>query len=159
MYLLLWDWTLGSPHNVFLFMIRTDDVPLADFPSYLLANNGPPGIALTQPGSGRAGVMHYHNMGDAVEPRKSARLRRGCVGRAGSAAAGHVTPEVFLQGVSIGWAHLQPEERKVVRAASRSGRHIHDRLTVEPRIMLGRDLAKGSSTSSSSLQPQSCARR
>ncbi len=70
---------------------------------------------------------------------KSTRQRRGCVGRAGPAAARRVSPEAFLLGVSTAWAHLQPEERKAIRAACRNGRQLHDRLTVDPRITLGRD--------------------
>ncbi len=52
------------------------------------------------------------------------------------AAARRVSPDAFLRGASIAWAHLQPEERKAVRATCRDGRQLHDRLTTHLRIKL-----------------------
>ncbi len=57
----------------------------------------------------------------------------------GPAAARGTSAEAFLRVASVAWAHLQPEERKAVRATCRSGRQLHYRLTTHLRIKLGQD--------------------
>ncbi len=48
-----------------------------------------------------------------------------------------VSAEAFLQGTTIAWGHLQPAERKAIRACCRAGRLQHDRLLGELRVTLG----------------------
>ncbi len=75
------------------------------------------------------------------EPRCSMRAARpwpGC-GLPHPDAAHRVSPEAFLRVASIAWAHLQPEERMAIRATCRSGHQLHDRLTTELGLHVGRD--------------------
>lgn len=48
-------------------------------------------------------------------------------------------PDACLQGMSVAWGYLQPENRKAVRATCRDGRQLHDRHTTHLRLTLGRD--------------------
>ncbi len=82
-------------------------------------------------------------MADAARDVKVAKPPGGGQRRHGPAAAARgVSPEAFLQGTSIAWAHLQPEERKAIRAACSSCRQLHDRLVIDLRISLGHDRAQ-----------------
>ncbi len=81
-------------------------------------------------------------MEDTREPVRAGTPRRGHSGAAGPAATRRVSPEAFLRGASIAWAHLQPKEQKAIRATCRSGRQLHDRLTTHLRVTLGRDPAQ-----------------
>ncbi len=78
-----------------------------------------------------------------VDPRGSVRAAGppGCVLH--PEAARRVSPDAFLRGASIAWAHLQPEERKAIRATCRNGRQLHDRLITDLRITLGPDQREG----------------
>ncbi len=55
-------------------------------------------------------------------------------------AVRHVSAESFLQGTTIAWGHLQPAERKAIRACCRAGRLQHDRLLGELRLSLGKSM-------------------
>ncbi len=79
-------------------------------------------------------------MGDAASGVTGAKpLEEACGGCGGSTPAAAAHGEFPEQGASVAWAHLQPEERKSIRATSRAGRQLHDRLTTHLRLTLGRD--------------------
>lgn len=82
-------------------------------------------------------------MKDTGELVRAGPPQRGGAGKAGPAAATRcVAPEAFLQGASIAWAHLLPNEQKAIRATCRNCRQLHDRLTTHLRLTLGRDPAQ-----------------
>ncbi len=79
-------------------------------------------------------------MGDAANAVKVAKPAGGALRRRWpTSAARRVSTEAFLQGASIAWAHLRPQERKAIRATCLNGRQLHDRLTTDLRINLGKN--------------------
>ncbi len=45
--------------------------------------------------------------------------------------------DAFIQATCIAWQHLQPADRKAVRASCRGGRLQHDRLLTHLQLTLG----------------------
>ncbi len=62
------------------------------------------------------------------------------------AALRHVSADAFLAATCIAWSHLQPAERKAIRACCRAGRLQHDRLLSHLRLTLGPSSPDGSSS-------------
>ncbi len=48
-----------------------------------------------------------------------------------------VSAEAFLQCTTVAWSHLQPAERKAIRACCWAGRLQHDRMLAKLRLFLG----------------------
>ncbi len=54
-----------------------------------------------------------------------------------TASPRHVSAEAFFYATCVAWAHLQPAERKAIRASCRAGRLQHDSLLLDLRLTLG----------------------
>ncbi len=52
-------------------------------------------------------------------------------------SARHASTDAFLQATCTAWGHLQPADRKAVRASCRGGRLQHDRLLTHLQLTLG----------------------
>ncbi len=58
----------------------------------------------------------------------------------------HVSADAILAATCIAWEHLQPAERKAIRACCRAGRLQHDSLLSHLRLTLGPSSPDGSSS-------------
>ncbi len=68
----------------------------------------------------------------------------------------HVSSSAFLAATCVAWAHLQPAERKAIRASCRAGRLQHDSLLVDLRLTLGTaspDSSTGNATNLTNPEP------